>query len=503
MVTFLVKMNKIDLGYVVYVSGMIVGVKFEGDLPKIGTALKTEIDGREVYLEVAQHEGRGIVRCIAISSILGLSRGTKITNTNSPLKIPVGKEVIGRILSPIGEVLDDGVEISSDCERWSIYRKPLTFSERSQDIQILETGIKIIDLLAPYRRGGKIALFGGAGTGKTVLIMEMIHNVAEKHDGRSVFTGIGERTREGNEMWIDMAQKGLIGRGEDSKACLVFGQMNETPGIRASSAFSGVTISEYFRDVEGKDVILFMDNVFRYIQAKSEISSLMGRLPSAVGYQPTLATEVGALQERITSAESASITSVQAMYLPADDITDPAAHVGISHLDASIVLSRKLFQEGFFPAIDPLSCSSKCLTSDIVGERHYNVADEVKKYLTEYERLKGIMSILGEDELSDEDKLTVYRARKIAKFMCQPMFAAESFSGYKGKYVSREDTISGFEAILNGECDNIPEAYFYMASTIHDVYQRMADRGDRYYSDLVAKKEQSTNFKPDQEDDES
>ena len=312
-----------------------------------------------------------------------------------------------------------------------------------------------------------------------MLIMEMIHNVAEKYDGRSVFSGIGERIREGNEMFLEMTEKGLIGRGEESKVSLVFGQMNETPGIRSSCAFAGVTIAEYFRDIEGKDVIFFMDNVFRHIQAKCEISSLMGRLPSAVGYQPTLATEMGALQERIACGESGSITSIQAIYLPADDLTDPAAHVGISHFDAQTVLSRKLFQEGFFPAIDPLACSSKCLTPEIVGEEHFNVADEVKKYLTEYDRLKGILSILGEDELSDEDKLVVSRSRKIQKFMCQPMFAAESFSGYKGKYVSRKDTIYGFKKILSGESDDIPESYFYMASTIDDVYRRMRENKEK------------------------
>ena len=502
--------NQSGLGHVVYASGMIVGVRFEQDLPKVGTALKVEIKGKESYLEVAQHDGRGIVKCIAISPIFGLSRGVEVINTNSTLKIPVGKEVMGRILDPIGIALDGGPEITQDCKRWGIYREPLSFSERSQNINILETGIKVIDLLAPYLQGGKVGLFGGAGTGKTVLIMEMIHNLGDKRDGRSVFSGIGERIREGNEMMIEMRQNGLIGRGEDSKVCLVFGQMNETPGIRSSSAFASVTIAEYLRDVEGRDVMLFMDNVFRHVQAKSEISSLMGRLPSAVGYQPTLASEVGSLQERIASAESGSITSIQAIYLPADDLTDPAAHVSLSHLDAITVLSRKLFQEGFFPAIDPLACFSRCLDPKIVGEKHYRVADEVKRYLTEYERLKGIMSILGEDELSAEDKLTVARARKISKFMCQPMFAAESFSGYKGKYVSRQDTIEGFEAILSGDCDKIPDSLFYMASTINDVYQRMVDKGDLEYLDLLkeegsnkSKSASSTNVNNDGEEDEN
>lgn len=459
------------VGYVVAASGMIVDVKFAGWTPSIHSALLAKVNGRDCYLEVSEHMGNEVVRSIAISNVSGIKRGDHVVDTQSPLTIPVGDAIMGRVIDPLGNPIDGLGEIPADATKRSLYMPAPSFDQRSPKMNILETGIKVIDLLAPYIQGGKIGLFGGAGVGKTVLIMEMIRNIGERYSGRSVFTGIGERIREGNEMVMDMAKKGLIANGTDSKVSLIFGQMDETPGCRSRAALAGVTAAEHLRDAQNRDVFLFMDNIFRFIQANSEISSLRGTPPSAVGYQPTLATEMGALQERITCT-SKSITSVQAIFVPADDFTDPSTLAAYQHFSAITVLSRRLASIGIYPAVDPLESTSQSLTRSIVGNRHYEVADAVKLYLSKYQKIETIVSILGADELSDEDKIIMNRARKIQRFLSQPMYAAESFSGYKGKFVPLEEAIRGCEEILNGTYDKAPDSAFFMASTLEDVDSR-------------------------------
>ena len=455
---------EINTGKIVQVLGPVVDVEFdEGKLPLIKDALTVEVDGKKVVMEVAQLMGNRIVRCITLAASEGLAKDMVVTATGDGIKVPVGEGVLGRMFNVLGEAIDGGEEVKCD-DKWVIHRDPPSFEDQSPVVEILETGIKVIDLLAPYAKGGKIGLFGGAGVGKTVLIQELIHNIATEHGGYSIFTGVGERSREGNDLWSEMNESGVI-----SKTALVFGQMNEPPGSRMRVAQTGLTMAEYFRDKQHQDVLLFIDNIFRYVQAGSEVSALLGRMPSAVGYQPTLANEVGALQERITSTKDGSITSVQAVYVPADDLTDPAPATTFAHLDATTVLSRKIVEQGIYPAVDPLESTSRILEPDVVGEEHYNVARRVQEVLQKYKELQDIIAILGMEELSEDDKLTVYRARKIQRFLSQPFHVAENFTGTPGKYVPVEDTVKGFKAILDGEMDEYPEAAFFNVGTIEDV----------------------------------
>lgn len=452
-------------GIVVQVSGSVVDVKFDGvKLPKIKEAVTVTIDGEKRVMEVAQHIGGGKVRCIMMAQSDGLRRGMEAEATGSCITVPVGSCTLGRMFNVFGEPIDGKAPITDENARWEIHRKAPSFDEQSPTVEILETGIKVIDLLEPYPKGGKIGLFGGAGVGKTVLIQELIHNVAMEHGGYSIFTGVGERSREGNDLWREMNESGV-----SEKTALVFGQMNEAPGVRMRVALSGLTMAEYFRDKENKDVLLFIDNIFRFVQAGSEVSTLLGRMPSAVGYQPTLAEEMGALQERITSTSNGSVTSVQAVYVPADDLTDPAPATTFSHLDATTVLSRKISEQGIYPAVDPLESSSRILEADIVGEKHYNIARRVQEILQKYRELQDIIAILGMDELSEEDKNVVNRARKVQRFLSQPTHVAEKFTGIPGIYVPLSETLRGFEAIINGEADEYPEAAFYNVGTIDDV----------------------------------
>jgi F-type H+/Na+-transporting ATPase subunit beta len=456
-------------GKIVQVIGAVVDVKFDNQLPEILTALECDNNGLRVVLEVAQHLGENTVRTIAMDTTEGLKRGDKVTNTGTAITVPVGPETLGRIINVIGEPIDQRGPLKTK-EKWPIHRAAPAYVEQSTETEVLVTGIKVVDLLAPYSRGGKIGLFGGAGVGKTVLIMELINNVAKAHGGYSVFAGVGERTREGNDLYHEMIESGVIKvDGPGSKAALVYGQMNEPPGARARVALSGLTLAEYFRDKEGQDVLFFVDNIFRFTQAGSEVSALLGRIPSAVGYQPTLATDMGNLQERITTTSKGSITSVQAIYVPADDLTDPAPATSFAHLDATTVLSRQIAELGIYPAVDPLDSTSRILDPRIVGEEHYRVAREVQKILQNYKSLQDIIAILGMDELSEEDKLVVSRARKIQRFLSQPFFVAEVFTGSPGKLVDLPSTIKGFDAICKGQYDHLPEAAFYMVGTIEEA----------------------------------
>ena len=456
-------------GKIVQVIGAVVDVKFDKELPEILTALECNNNGLRVVLEVAQHLGENTVRTIAMDTTEGLKRGDKVINTGTPITVPVGPETLGRIINVIGEPIDQRGPLTTK-EKWPIHRAAPAYVEQSTETEVLVTGIKVVDLLAPYSRGGKIGLFGGAGVGKTVLIMELINNVAKAHGGYSVFAGVGERTREGNDLYHEMIESGVIKTdGPGSKAALVYGQMNEPPGARARVALSGLTLAEYFRDKEGQDVLFFVDNIFRFTQAGSEVSALLGRIPSAVGYQPTLATDMGNLQERITTTSKGSITSVQAIYVPADDLTDPAPATSFAHLDATTVLSRQIAELGIYPAVDPLDSTSRILDPRIVGEEHYRVAREVQKILQNYKSLQDIIAILGMDELSEEDKLVVSRARKIQRFLSQPFFVAEVFTGSPGKLVDLQSTIKGFDAICKGQYDHLPESAFYMVGTIEEA----------------------------------
>jgi F-type H+-transporting ATPase subunit beta len=457
------------VGEITQILGAVVDVQFEGNLPAIMNALETTNDGKRLVLEVAQHLGENTVRCVAMDSTDGLTRGAKVTDSGAPIQMPVGEGTLGRILNVIGEPIDDRGPVKST-KTLPIHRQAPPLIEQSTEAQVLVTGIKVIDMLTPYTRGGKIGLFGGAGVGKTVLIQELINNVAKAHGGYSVFAGVGERTREGNDLYHEMVEAGVIKLdGPGSKVALVYGQMNEPPGARARVALSGLTLAEYFRDEQGQDVLFFVDNIFRFTQAGSEVSALLGRIPSAVGYQPTLATDMGALQERITTTKKGSITSVQAIYVPADDLTDPAPATAFSHLDATTVLSRQIAELGIYPAVDPLDSTSRILDPRIVGQEHYDVARSVQKVLQTYKSLQDIIAILGMDELSEEDKLTVARARKIQRFLSQPFHVAEVFTGSPGVLVKLEDTIRGFKSIVNGDYDHLPEAAFYMVGTIEDA----------------------------------
>ena len=451
-------------GKIVQVSGPVVDVEFEGSyLPAIKDALYVIQDGKKKTMEVSQHIGNNVVRCIMLAASEGLCKDMEVTATGSGIFVPVGEKTLGRLFNVLGDTLDNGEKLDEE-EHWCIHRNPPTFAEQSPVVEMLQTGIKVIDLLAPYAKGGKIGLFGGAGVGKTVLIQELIRNIAAESGGYSIFTGVGERSREGNDLWTEMKESGVI-----DKTALVFGQMNEPPGARMRVAETGLTMAEYFRDVKKQDVLLFIDNIFRFVQAGSEVSALLGRMPSAVGYQPTLATDLGELQERIASTTRGSITSVQAVYVPADDLTDPAPATTFSHLDATTVLSRKIVEQGIYPAVDPLESTSRILEPDVVGEEHYNVARRVQEVLQKYKELQDIIAILGMEELSEDDKLTVYRARKIQRFLSQPFHVAENFTGTPGKYVPVEDTVKGFKAILDGEMDEYPEAAFFNVGTIEDV----------------------------------
>ena len=455
-------------GIVTEISGPVVDVRFaEGELPSINEALTLTAEGRTYTMEVEQHLTGDTVRCIMMSGSDGLSRGLEVEALGHGIQVPVGEVTLGRMFDVLGRPIDGKGEVSQDAERWNIHRRPPSFDQQQPADEILETGIKVIDLLEPYAKGGKIGLFGGAGVGKTVLIQELIHNVAMEHGGYSIFTGVGERSREGNDLWREMQESGV-----SDKTALVFGQMNESPGVRMRVALSGLTMAEYFRDTEHKDVLLFIDNIFRFVQAGSEVSTLLGRMPSAVGYQPTLANEMGSLQERITSTKSGSVTSVQAVYVPADDLTDPAPATTFSHLDATTVLSRKISEQGIYPAVDPLASTSRILEADIVGEEHYSIARRVQETLQKYQELQDIIAILGMEELSDEDKKTVARARRIQRFLSQPMFVAEKFTGTPGAYVPLSETLRGFKEILSGSMDEYPEAAFFNAGTIDDVKKR-------------------------------
>jgi len=456
-----------NIGYVSQVMGPVVDVKFdEGKLPEIYNALTVENGDRTLTIEVAQHIGDNVVRCIAMSSTDGLKRNLPVTDTGKSISVPVGRETLGRIFNVLGDTVDNGEAVNSE-ERWTIHRHAPNFDELSTSKEILETGIKVIDLICPYSKGGKIGLFGGAGVGKTVLIMELINNIAKQHGGLSVFTGVGERTREGNDLYNEMKQSGVI-----NNTALVYGQMNEPPGARMRVALSGLTMAEYFRDREGQDVLLFIDNIFRFTQAGSEVSALLGRMPSAVGYQPTLATEMGALQERITSTKTGSITSVQAVYVPADDLTDPAPATTFAHLDATTVLSRDIASQGIYPAVDPLESTSRILDAEILGKEHYETAREVQRVLQRYRELLDIIAIMGMDELSDEDKLLVQRARKIQRFLSQPFDVSEKFTGIPGKYVPLSETIRGFKEILEGKHDSLPESAFLFVGTIDEAVEK-------------------------------
>ncbi|NQV47236.1 MAG: F0F1 ATP synthase subunit beta [Rhodospirillaceae bacterium] len=465
-------MSKKTVGTITQITGAVVDVHFEGDLPNILNALQTDNGGNRLVLEVAQHLGESTVRTIAMDTTDGLVRGHEVTDTGEPIMVPVGPETLGRILNVIGEPVDERGPVNAKM-RYPIHRDAPAFIEQSTETEILATGIKVVDLLAPYAKGGKIGLFGGAGVGKTVLIMELINNIAKGHGGYSVFAGVGERTREGNDLYHEMIESGVIDlEGDKSKAALVYGQMNEPPGARARVALSGLSMAEYFRDEEGQDVLFFMDNIFRFTQAGSEVSALLGRIPSAVGYQPTLATDMGTLQERITSTTKGSITSVQAIYVPADDLTDPAPATSFAHLDATTVLSRQIAELGIYPAVDPLDSTSRVLDPRVVGDEHYNTAREVQRVLQTYKSLQDIIAILGMDELSEDDKLTVARARKIQRFLSQPFHVAEVFTGTPGVFVSLEDTIKGFKGIIEGEYDHLPEAAFYMIATIEAAVEK-------------------------------
>ena len=454
-------------GTVSQVMGPVVDVSFEeGTLPSIYNALTMQNGDKTLTVEVAQHIGDNVVRCIAMSSTDGLRRGTPVTDTGSPISVPVGRDTLGRIFNVLGDTVDNK-PFESDAERWNIHRPAPSYSELSTSTEILETGIKVIDLICPYSKGGKIGLFGGAGVGKTVLIMELINNIAKQHGGLSVFTGVGERTREGNDLYNEMTESGVL-----SNTTLVYGQMNEPPGARMRVALSGLTMAEYFRDEEHQDVLLFIDNIFRFTQAGSEVSALLGRMPSAVGYQPTLANEMGALQERITSTKKGSITSIQAVYVPADDLTDPAPATTFAHLDATTVLSRGIASQGIYPAVDPLESTSRILSPEILGEEHYTVAKEVQRILQRYQELMDIIAIMGMDELSDDDKLLVARARKIQRFLSQPFDVSEKFTGFEGKYVPLNETIRGFKEIIEGKHDDLPESAFLFVGTIDEAVEK-------------------------------
>ena len=457
-----------NIGKITQIIGAVLDIKFtEGNLPEINDAIKVPTrDGKELVVEVSQHLGDDIVRCIAMGSTDGLVRGMDAIATGAPISVPVGENTLGRMFNVLGNPIDE-IDPPTGVETWPIHRKAPAFEEQATSQEMLETGIKVVDLLCPYQKGGKIGLFGGAGVGKTVLIQELIHNIATEHGGYSVFTGVGERTREGNDLYYEMKESGVI-----DKTTMVFGQMNEPPGARMRVALTGLTMAEYFRDKGGKDVLLFIDNIFRFTQAGSEVSALLGRMPSAVGYQPTLQTEMGALQERITSTKNGSITSVQAVYVPADDLTDPAPATTFAHLDATTVLSRKIVEQGIYPAVDPLESTSRILEADIVGEEHYEVARRVQEILQKYKELQDIIAILGMEELSDEDKATVMRARKIQKFLSQPFFVAETFTGVPGKYVPLKETIRGFKMIIDGEMDEYPESAFFNVGSIDDVIEK-------------------------------
>ena len=454
-------------GKIIQVLGPVVDVEFENqELPAIRDALEVQNGDKKCVMEVAQHIGNHVVRCIMLAASEGLHRDMEVTAEGSGIKVPVGEKILGRLFNVLGETIDDGEPIK-DAPKMVIHREPPTFEEQNPAVEILETGIKVIDLLAPYAKGGKIGLFGGAGVGKTVLIQELISNIATEHGGYSIFTGVGERSREGNDLWTEMGESGVL-----AKTALVFGQMNEPPGARMRVAETGLTMAEYFRDEKKQDVLLFIDNIFRFTQAGSEVSALLGRMPSAVGYQPTLATEMGELQERIASTKNGSVTSVQAVYVPADDLTDPAPATTFAHLDATTVLSRKIVEQGIYPAVDPLESSSRILEADIVGEEHYEVARKVQEALQKYKELQDIIAILGMEELSDEDKTVVFRARKIQKYLSQPFHVAENFTGIKGVYVPVKETIRGFKAILDGEMDEYPENAFFNVGTIEDVKKK-------------------------------
>ena len=454
-------------GTVVQIMGPVLDIRFEEDqLPSLLNAIEVPNGNKTIIAEVAQHIGDNVVRCIAMSSTDGLQRGTEVTDTGAPISVPVGEECLGRVFNLLGQPIDNKPDVATQ-ERWPIHRPAPSYEEQQPATEILETGIKVIDLICPYAKGGKIGLFGGAGVGKTVLIQELIYNIATAHNGYSVFTGVGERTREGNDLYNEMTESGVI-----SKTAMVFGQMNEPPGARMRVGLSGLTMAEYFRDVKHQDVLLFIDNIFRFTQAGSEVSALLGRMPSAVGYQPTLATEMGALQERITSTKDGSITSVQAVYVPADDLTDPAPATTFAHLDATTVLDRGIASLGIYPAVDPLDSTSRILSPEIVGREHYETARAVQSILQRYKELQDIIAIMGMDELSDEDKLTVNRARKVQRFLSQPFHVAEQFTGYKGKYVPLKETIRSFKEIIEGKHDDIPESYFLFAGSIDEVVEK-------------------------------
>ncbi len=457
-----------QLGKIAQISGPVVDVVFaEGKLPKMREALTVIVDGEKRVMEVAQHLGKNTVRCILLSQSEGLCRGMEVVADGSGIKVPVGEATLGRVFNVLGDVIDGGEEVPKEVQRWEIHRDAPAFSEQQTVTDILETGIKVIDLLEPYPKGGKIGLFGGAGVGKTVLIQELIHNVAMEHGGYSIFTGVGERSREGNDLWSEMQESGV-----SDKTALVFGQMNESPGVRMRVALSGLTMAEYFREEAHQDVLLFIDNIFRFVQAGSEVSTLLGRMPSAVGYQPTLAGEMGQLQERITSTKNGSVTSVQAVYVPADDLTDPAPATTFTHLDATTVLSRKISEQGIYPAVDPLASTSRILEEDIVGKEHYETARRVQEILQKYNELQDIIAILGMDELDEEDRNTVLRARKVQRFLAQPTHVAEKFTGLPGIYVPLSETIRGFKAIVDGKMDDYPEAAFYNVGTLEDVIKK-------------------------------
>jgi len=459
-------------GSITQIIGPVVDVQFIDGLPNILDALTVEKDGEKIVLEVAQHLGENIVRSIAMSATDGLVRGQEVFSTSEPISVPVGPEMLGRIVNVVGEPVDERGPVKAK-KRYPIHRPAPAYVDQASETEVLITGIKVVDLLAPYVKGGKIGLFGGAGVGKTVLIMELINNVAKGHGGYSVFAGVGERTREGNDLYHEMIESGVIDlEGDNSKAALVYGQMNEPPGARARVGLSGLTMAEYFRDEEGQDVLFFVDNIFRFTQAGSEVSALLGRIPSAVGYQPTLATDMGTLQERITSTKKGSITSVQAIYVPADDLTDPAPATSFSHLDATTVLSRQIAELGIYPAVDPLDSTSRILDPRVIGDEHYKIARDVQRILQTYRSLQDIIAILGMDELSEEDKLVVSRARKIQRFLSQPFYVAEVFTGSPGKYVQLEDTIKGFKALCSGEYDHLPESAFYMVGTIEEAVEK-------------------------------
>ena len=464
-----------NVGQIIQVIGPTVDVRFDPErLPAINSALLIEDAEKGIHLtvEVALHIGDEVVRCVAMASTDGLVRGMAAIDTGGPISVPVGRQTLGRVFNLLGEPIDQGAPVQDPGKRLPIHRSPPAFEEQETVTRIFETGIKVVDFLAPYAKGGKIGLFGGAGLGKTVILQELIRNIATEHGGFSVFSGVGERTREGNDLWLEMKESGVI-----DKTVMVFGQMNEPPGARLRVALTGVTMAEYFRDEENQDVLFFVDNIFRFTQAGSEVSALLGRMPSAVGYQPTLATEMGALQERITSTKKGSITSVQAIYVPADDLTDPAPATTFTHLDATTVLSRRIAELGIYPAVDPLDSTSRILDPNIVGEEHYNLARKVQTILQRYKDLQDIIAILGMDELSEDDKLIVTRARKIQRFLSQPFFVAEPFTGTPGRYVKLEDNIRSFRDIVNGKCDHIPEQAFYMVGTIDEVYQRAEQMG--------------------------